>query len=226
MWISNFMASTHREEKRLQCMKDWNIIDENGNPTPPVVNAASKLHSLTADFLQTVPEQVLPIDFDVREVNKKILRAGGGKSTEDMHAMINIAVTYGNDLEKIASHPASAVRTEINRLKTKYGLVAEATSPTSITLERICLLMPEYTCHYLTSAQNDVVNKKALLSMCSDYPIVMTHEAFGTLIPHSVSEECQRIIIDAHCVYQAHHWANIGRSRGESNKKPVDYIGS
>ena len=32
-------------------MKDWNIIDENGSPSTPVVNAAAKLYSLTADFL-------------------------------------------------------------------------------------------------------------------------------------------------------------------------------
>jgi exonuclease I len=45
--IFNFKASKFTEELRLKSMKDWNIIDENGKPTPAVVNAASKLHSLT-----------------------------------------------------------------------------------------------------------------------------------------------------------------------------------
>ena len=53
--ISNYMENTlFAEERRMKLMKEWNIIDENGNPTPPVVNAASNLHSLTADFLPTV----------------------------------------------------------------------------------------------------------------------------------------------------------------------------
>jgi hypothetical protein len=53
--ISNYMENTlFAEEIRIKFMKYWNIIDENGNPTPPVVNAASKLHSLTADFLPAV----------------------------------------------------------------------------------------------------------------------------------------------------------------------------
>jgi hypothetical protein len=55
MIINKYIANTHiTMERKIQFMKDWNIIDENGNPTPPVVNAASKLHSLTADFLPTV----------------------------------------------------------------------------------------------------------------------------------------------------------------------------
>ena len=53
--VSNYMKNTlFTEDIRTKLMKGWNIIDENGNPTPPVVNAASKLHSLTADFLPTV----------------------------------------------------------------------------------------------------------------------------------------------------------------------------
>ena len=48
--ISSYMASRHTEKMRLRHMKNWNIIDENGNPTPPVANVASNLLSLIADL--------------------------------------------------------------------------------------------------------------------------------------------------------------------------------
>jgi Tenuivirus/Phlebovirus nucleocapsid protein len=262
--ISSYMASNHTEEKRLRCMKNWNIIDENGNPTPPVANAASNLLSLIADldvgtesesgdeidplslfkfggffsnfedfFSALMPNSPIdqfltkyPLGFDEGAVFKKILRISKDTAKEDLKWLISFAVERGNNLEKIAANSSSAAITEIRRLEAKYDLVTKATSPTSITLDRICLAFPMATCHYMKLARNPVVNKKALLSVCSDYPLVMMHKAFATLIPNNLSEGSKTIIIDAHLLHQAHFCAIIGRGRDGSSKKPRDYIGS
>ena len=146
---------------------------------------------------------------------------------KDVKLMITFAVERGNNLEKIAAHSSAAAISEIRRLESKYGLVTKASSPESITLDRVCLQFPMLTCNYMREALKPVVDKRIfLLSVCSDYPQVMMHKAFATLIPKSLSEEYKRIISDAHCVHQAHFCAIIGRGRDGSNKKPRDYIGS
>ena len=168
----------------------------------------------------------LPLGFDEGTVFNKITTIGRDKFVEDVKLMIPFAVERGNNLEKITTRCNDAGKSEIKRLKTKYGLVTKATSQKSITLDRVCLAFPMLTCKYMRVARKPVVDKQALLSVCSDYPQVMMHKAFGTVIPRTLSEECKKIIIDAHRLHQAHFCAIIGRGRDKSNKKPKDYIGS
>ena len=234
-------------------MKNWNIIDENGNPTPPVANVASNLLSLIADLdvrtggksedegdllRRFLPDACfhefefeffknpLPLGFDEGAVFNKIMKIGKDTAKEDLKWMIPFAIERGNNLEKITTHSSAAAKREINRLTFKYDLVTKARNPKSVTLDRVCLAFPMFTCQYMRVARNTVVDKKALLSVCSDYPQVMMHEAFATLIPNSLSEECKKIIIDAHRLHQAHFCAIIDRNRDGSNKKPKGYIGS
>jgi Tenuivirus/Phlebovirus nucleocapsid protein len=176
-----------------------------------------------------------PLGFDQKAVTDQIvsrcLDQQGGISPqglEDIKEMILFAVEIGSDLEWILTRLMDRGNysgiAEINRLKNKYGLVTEAASPTCVTLDRVCLAFPSAACQYMPLARNPVVDKNALLSMCSDYPQVMMHEAFATLIPNTLNDQCKRIIIDAHCVHQAHYWAIIGRDK--YGNKPIDYIGS
>jgi Tenuivirus/Phlebovirus nucleocapsid protein len=169
-----------------------------------------------------------PLGFDVEVVCRKILTIGGDNYVEDVYSMVAFAVERSQNLEKIATDSSGNATSEIESLKSKYGLVTEATNPTSITLDRICLTFPMLTCKYMQVAREPVVDKEAFYAyVCNGYPLVMMHEAFGTLIPNSLSEECQRIIIDAHCLHQAHFAAIIGISRdGRWDKRPKDYIGS
>ena len=185
------------------------------------------LDGFFSDFVvNELIEDTLPLGFDEVDVYNKILKIGRDKFVEDVKLMIPFAVERGNNLEKIATHSSAAAIREINRLTLKYCLVSKATYPTSITLDRVCLVFPMFTCQYMPVARNPVVDKNILLSVCSDYPLVMMHKAFGTLIPNSLSEECKKIIIDAHCLHQTNFCAIIGRSRDKSNKKARDYIGS
>ncbi len=186
----------------------------------------------SADSSEVSPdEKPHPLGFDEIAVTKTILACCSNKQgqidqqgMDEIKLMIEIAVEHGNHLEEMVTHCNASGISEINRLKTKYGLVTVATSPTSVTLDRVCLVFPMFTCQYMTLARNTVVDKKALLSMCSDYPQVMMHEAFATLIPNTLNDQCKRIIIDAHCLHQAHYWAIIGRDK--YGNKPIDYIGS
>ena len=198
----------------------------------------SKLATASNDELMTLPpftarnthkkhKRLHPLGFDEKVVGMKLLTIGGANLVKDVKLMITFAVERGNNLEKIAAHSSAAAISEIRRLESKYGLVTKASSPESITLDRVCLQFPMLTCNYMREALKPVVDKRIfLLSVCSDYPQVMMHKAFATLIPKSLSEEYKRIISDAHCVHQAHFCAIIGRGRDGSNKKPRDYIGS
>jgi len=167
-----------------------------------------------------------PLGFDVEDVFRTILTIGGDNYIKDTKLMVAFAVERGNNLENIATRSSADAISEIKRLISKYGLVTEATSPQSITLDRVCLAFPPLACNYMPLARKTVVDKKALLSVCSDYPLDMMHKAFATVIPNSLSEACQKTIIDAHCLHEAHYCAIIGRSKDGSSKKPRDYIGS
>ena len=67
-------------------------------------------------------------------------------------------------------------------MRFKYVLVTKATNSTAITLDRVCLAFAMLTCTCMKLARKPVVDRQALLSVCSDYPQVMMYKAFGTLI--------------------------------------------
>jgi hypothetical protein len=174
------------------------------------------------------PNFDFPLGFDVEGVCRKILTIGGDNYVEDVKLMVAFAVERGKYLEKIAPDSSGDAKSEIERLMSKYGLVSEPTNPTSITLDRVCLTFSMLTCNYMKVAREPVVDKTAFYAfVCSDYPLFMMHEAFATLIPNSLSEECKKIIIDAHCLHLSHLCAIIGISRyGRWDKRPKDYFGS
>jgi hypothetical protein len=227
----NAVSVSQRTDVKSEDNGDWMRVDEIGLDLESVFNSADNFFT---DFemknlmylLQPKGGKISPpFGFDERAVFEKILKIGKDSAEKDVKRMVAFAVERGNNLEKIVSHSSAAVKSEIKRLISKYGLVTKAKSPESITLDRVCLAFPPLTCNYMQTARNTVVDRKALLSACSDYPQVMMHKAFATLIPKNLSGECEKTIIDAHCLHQAHFWAIIGRSRDGSNKKPRDYIG-
>ena len=230
----NVVSVSQRTDVKTEDNGDWMRVDESELDVESLMKHYST-HCFYTDFelnylmyaLQPIGGKISPpFGFDERAVFNKILKIGKDKAKRDLEWMVALAVERGNNLEKIANSSSAAVKSEIKRLKTKYGLVTKATSPESITLGRVSLAFSPLTCNYMQEARKTVVDRKALLSACSDYPLVMMHKAFATLIPNSLSEECKKTIIDAHCLHEAHFCAIICRSRDGSNKKPIDYIGT
>nr|WPR17585.1 MAG: nucleocapsid protein [Landhopper phenui-like virus 2] len=113
----------------------------------------------------------------------RLLKKVKKMTPNDLRKLIVLAVERGNNITKMKAKMVPKGVSELERLTTKYGIVAKAETGDHITLVRVSICFPWVTCNYMQFAHNPAVTLEHMRAICPDYPPYMMSPAFSNLIP-------------------------------------------
>nr|QKK82905.1 nucleocapsid [Ronne virus] len=150
--------------------------------------------------------------FDAKLISTKLCQAPTvtDSKLEDFSFLIMVAVSRGNNVDKISKTMTDEGARLLDKMVRNYGIVpkrGDKANREAITLSRIALCMPHLTCTYMMVAKNLPVSKETMDEMLPPnmkYPHQMMHSVFGSVVPKSLSEEVTKDLVDAHLLHQIH----------------------
>ncbi|AJG39318.1 nucleocapsid protein [Wenzhou Shrimp Virus 1] len=155
----------------------------------PTELAAAAKFILDVDFEQITFEDGF-IDairfqgFDPKEVIAALMKKekDSGTLKNEIAMMVALLCERGTKISKILNRSSNAGKDRINHLKNKYNLVESGKQANSITLARVAICLPQYTCSYMTICSNPAVPWTSLDDGSYTYPKAMACSAFANLL--------------------------------------------
>nr|QMP82113.1 nucleocapsid protein [Hymenopteran phenui-related virus OKIAV306] len=170
--------------------------------------------------------------FDPRRIAMMVLKMPVALNSKaaDIGSMIALAVERGNRIDKMVNKMSEEGVAKVNALKRVYKISEKASRKDTITLSRVALSFPHFTCQYV---QSHAINLTVDPEICKAYyktnyalPRCMMNPAFGNLIPESGYDELFNAYVKAQVVFsviidkkkdirakesEAHSYATIAR---------------
>lgn len=163
---------------------------------------------------------------NLQKIMRKVITIAANKDGQkEVGQLIALGLMRGNNIGKLKTSIDESSKPIVESLLNKYSIVAVAKNRSDdITLSRLALAFPYITCSILELGTATIIPHDTMTKIHSGYPACMMHQAFASLIPLSLGEIERGYLLDCHMVHQCLLSEVIGRQKGKSEKKPVDYL--
>lgn len=141
---------------------------------------------------------------DPIRILKRFASLGKGRNwMKDAVFLISLHICRGTKIEKIAKSVLPEAKKEIDDLASIYQITESKPEPEDITLARLALCFPLFTCRQLANFEEQLtVKPHQMHDISPDYPVAMMHPAFASLIcSPGGREQDVTDLMDAHRLY-------------------------